>query len=68
MGLLNFQVKTLIGCVISFFIHGVPMLHTFDGPYYTKNKKYMKNVIAITFFMQQSPSKVTNMGTTWMTN
>ena len=26
------------------------MLHTFDGPYYTKNEKYMKNVIAITFF------------------
>ena len=26
------------------------MLHTLDGPYYTKNEKYMKNVIAITFF------------------
>ena len=26
------------------------MLHTFDGPYYTKNVKYMKNMIAIMFF------------------
>ena len=26
------------------------MLHTFDGSYYTKNEKYMKNVIVITFF------------------
>ena len=26
------------------------MLHTFDGPFYMKNEKYKKNVIAITFF------------------
>lgn len=26
------------------------MLHTFDGPYYMKNEKYMKKVIAITLF------------------
>ena len=26
------------------------MLHTFYGPYYTKNEKYMKNVIVIMFF------------------
>ena len=26
------------------------MLNTFDGPYYAKNEKYMKNVFAITFF------------------
>ena len=26
------------------------MLHTFDGPYNTKNVKYIKDVIAITFF------------------
>ena len=26
------------------------MLHTFDGSCYTKNEKYIKNVIAITFF------------------
>ena len=26
------------------------MLHTFDGSYYTKNEKYIKNMIVITFF------------------
>ena len=26
------------------------MLHTFDGPCYTKNEKCMKNMIAITIF------------------
>ena len=26
------------------------MLHSFDGPCYMKNEKYMKNVIIITFF------------------
>ena len=26
------------------------MLHTFDGLYYAENEKYMKYVIAITFF------------------
>ena len=26
------------------------MLHTFDGFHYTKNEKYMKNMIAIAFF------------------
>ena len=26
------------------------MLYTFDGPYYTENDKYMKNIIVITFF------------------
>ena len=26
------------------------MLHTFDGRFYMKNEKYMKNVITITFF------------------
>ena len=31
------------------------MLHTFDGPCYMKNDKYMKNMIAI-------------MGTPWMRN
>jgi len=52
----------------------IPMLHTFDGPYYTKNEKYMKNVIAITFFMYfsffmwQGLSIVCNMGTPWIRN
>ena len=26
------------------------MLHTFDGPFYTKNDKYIKSVIAIMIF------------------
>ena len=26
------------------------MLHTFDGSFFIKNEKYMKNVIAIMFF------------------
>ena len=26
------------------------MLHNFDGSYYTKNDKYIKNVIVIMFF------------------
>ena len=26
------------------------MLHTFDGPCYMKNDKYMKSMVAITFF------------------
>ena len=50
MGLLKFQLGTLVGCIILFLIQGLPMFHTFDGPCYTKNEKYMKNVIAITFF------------------
>ena len=50
MGLLKFQVGTLIGCIISFVTQRLPMLHTFDGPRCMKNEKYMKHVIAITFF------------------
>jgi len=50
MGLLEFQVETLVGCTIWFLIQGAPILHTFYGPNYMKNKKYMKNVIAITSF------------------
>ena len=44
------------------------MLHTSDGPYHMENNKYMKKMIAIMFFMWQSPSKVCNMGTPWMRN
>jgi len=43
-------VETLIGWKIWFLIQGVPISDTFDGPYYTKNEKYMKNMIAITLF------------------
>jgi len=50
------------------------MFHTFDEPCYTKMEKYMKNMIAITFFnyfsffVEQGPLKVCNMGTPWMRN
>ena len=50
MGLLKFRAVTLVGCKIQFLIQEVPMLHTFDEPYYMKNNKYMKNLIAIMFF------------------
>jgi len=50
MGLLKFQVERLIGCIIWFLGQGVPLLCIFYGSYYIKNDKYMKNVIAITFF------------------
>ena len=50
MVLLKFQAETLVGCKILFIIQVVPMLYTFDGPYYTKIEKYVKNVIAIMFF------------------
>ena len=50
MVLLKFRAETLVGYIIWFLIQGVSMLHTFDGPYYTRNDKYMKNVTVITFF------------------
>ena len=42
--LLKFLVGVLIGCKIEFLIQGVPMLHTFNGPCYTKNENYMKKM------------------------
>ena len=51
--LLKFQSEELVGCVIWFRIQRVPTLHTFDGPRYPKNKKYLKkrdDDIIITFF------------------
>ena len=50
--LLKFRSGELVGCGIKFHIQRVPTLHTFDGPHYPKNKKYLKNVtmIIITFF------------------
>ena len=51
--LLKFQSGELVGCVIWFRIQRVPTLHTFDGPRYPKNKKYLKKCdddVIITFF------------------
>ena len=40
--LLKFRSGELVGCGIRFCIQRVPTLHTFDGPRYPKNKKYLK--------------------------
>ena len=51
--LLKFRLGDLIGCGIKFNIQRVPTLHTIDGPYYPKNKKYLKKYdddIIIMFF------------------
>ena len=42
MFLLKFRSGELIGWGIWFHIQRVPTLHTFDGPRYPKNKKYLK--------------------------
>ena len=43
--LLKFRLRELVGCRIKLCIQRVPTLHTFDGPHYPKNKKYLKNVM-----------------------
>ena len=51
--LLKFRSRELVGCGIWFRIQRVPTPHTFDGPRYPKNKKYLKkrdDDIIITFF------------------
>ena len=51
--LLKFQSGELVGCGIKFCIQRVPTRHTFDGPCYLENKKYLKKPdddIIITFF------------------
>ena len=40
--LLKFRSGELVGCGIKFRIQRVPTQHTFDGPRYPKNKKYLK--------------------------
>ena len=40
--LFKFRSGELVGCGIWFRIQRVPTLHTFDGPRYPKNKKYLK--------------------------
>ena len=53
MFLLKFQSGEIVGCGIKFCIQRVPLRHTFDGPRYPKNKKYLKkrdDDVIITFF------------------
>ena len=38
----KYALWVLIGCGIKFHIQRVPTQHTFDGPCYPKNKKYLK--------------------------
>ena len=40
--LLKLRSGELVGCRIKFCIQRVPTRHTFDGPFYPKNKKYLK--------------------------
>ena len=49
----KYAVRVLVGCRIKFYIQRVPTQHTFDGPRYPKNKKYLKKCdddVIITFF------------------
>ena len=48
--LLKFRSGELIGCGIKFRIQQVPTRHTFDGPRYPKNKKYLKNGMMMSSF------------------
>ena len=57
MFLLKFRSGELIGCGIWFRIQWVPKLHTFDGPRYPKNKKYLKkrdDDVGIKFCIQRA--------------
>ena len=50
---LKFRSRELDGCGIKFYIQQVPTLHTFDGPRYPNNNKYLKKCdddIIIMFF------------------
>ena len=40
--LLKFRSREIVGCGIKLQIQRVPTQHTFDGPRYPKNKKYLK--------------------------
>ena len=51
--LLKFRLGEIVRCRIKFCIQQVPTRHTFDGPHYPKNKKYLKkrdDDIIIMFF------------------
>ena len=55
MFLLKFLSGELVRCIIKFHIQRVPTRHTFDGPCYPKNKKYMEK-------------RDDDMGSRWMRN
>ena len=44
MFLLKFGLRDLVGCKTKFRIQWVPTRHTFDGPRYPQNKKYLKKM------------------------
>ena len=62
MFLLKFRSGELIECGIKFCIQQVPTRHTFDGPRYPKNKKYLKKCD------DDVRQKVCRVGTCWMQN
>ena len=75
--LIKFWSRELIGSEIKFCIQWVPTQHTFDGPCYPKNRKYLKNVMMkssshffryFLFLGQRGSSKVCHVGTRWMQN
>ena len=70
--LLKFRSEELVGCGIKFRIQRVPTRHTFDGPLYSKNKKYLKkcddDIIIMFFQVFIIFSKVCSVGTFWIHN
>ena len=54
--LLKFRSRELIGCGIKLHIQRAPTQHTFDGPRYPKNKKYLKKCdddVKYSFFLRR---------------
>ena len=75
MILFKFRSGELVGYEIKFRIQRVPTWHTFDGPLYPKNKKYLKKrddesrfFRYLLFLGWWGPSKVCRVGTHWMRN
>ena len=62
--LLKFRSGELVGCGIKFHIQRVPTRHTFDGPHYPKNKKYLKNVMITYQILQPTSSLDRNLSKT----
>ena len=56
--LLKFRLGEIVGWKIKLVIQWVPTLHTFDGPSYPKNKKYLKKCDddGIKFWIQWVPT------------